>query len=296
MSTENIERLRHLARTDASVAPLARLQIEVQRAVSDRAWQDAVPTLERGRLEAGQPLLHDVTIALPLDRFSALLARLAGSAEEGRAPELRGLRGRLAGVRLDVAALAEAAIAQDHERLNVLASAAGIDIALLDTLAQMAVTPLLLAVGGRAAPLVEDGGWDVGYCPVCAAWPVLAELRGLEQRRWPRCSRCSTGWQRSGFACLYCENADFDTLGYLAPESDRESRRAATCDRCHGYLKTLTTLGPLAPLDVTLADATTLELDVAALERGYGRPETAGLPLRVAVTEAGRGGLLGLRR
>ena len=35
------------------------------------------------------------------------------------------------------------------------------------------------------------------------------------------------------------------------------------------YLKVLATLGPLAPLDLLVADIETLPLDLVALERGY---------------------------
>src|SRR5262249_46521306 len=144
--------------------------------------------------------------------------------------------------------------------------------------------------------MLERAGWDAGYCPVCATWPVLAEVRGLERRRWPRCGCCGAGWERPGHSCLFCENDDFETLGYLAPEADRETRRASTCDRCLGHIKTLPTLTPLAPLEVAVADVTSLELDAAALERGYGRPDTPGFPLSISVSAARRGGLLGRRR
>ena len=60
---------------------------------------------------------------------------------------------------------------------------------------------------------------------------------------WPRpCGRCGAGWSYGIQKCAFCGNHDFKTLGYLAPEAEREARQAATCDACMGYVKTVTTV------------------------------------------------------
>ena len=59
------------------------------------------------------------------------------------------------------------------------------------------------------------------------------------------------------------------------------------CRRCLGYVKTLTTLQGSPPAKILLDDLATVDLDVAAFERGYGRPEGAGYHLDVTVTEQG---------
>jgi FdhE protein len=179
--------------------------------------------------------------------------------------------------------------------LEALAAAAGVDAGLLTALGGLTVLPLLLACGQQAAPLVERSGWGEGYCPVCAAWPALAELRGLEKQRWLRCGRCSSGWLLAHDGCVFCGEADWHKLGYLAPEGDTESRRAVTCESCDGYLKTLASLTPLAPGDIAVADAQSLELDMAALERGYARPELPALPLPVTVQAQARRRFFGWR-
>ena len=64
-----------------------------------------------------------------------------------------------------------------------------------------------------------------------------------------------------------------------------------TCAACRGYLKTVTTLAPTPAADLGLLDLTTVDLDVAALARGYARPAGPGAELgaRVVVRERRRG-------
>src|SRR5205823_1122353 len=125
---------------------------------------------------------------------------------------------------------------------------------------------------------------------------TLAELRGLSRERWLRCGRCGAGWRWPQQRCAFCATRDHRQLGYLAPEASRESRRAATCDACRGYLKTISTLGASPPAELAYQDLTTLELDVAALERDYARPEAPGFPLAVTLLPAQERALFGFGR
>ncbi len=280
MSDRAIERLEGLAQTNPSVARLVRMQAEAVRASTDPSWGSGIPELDAARLPQGTPLLHDLPLeveeAVLRDLLARLFAVLAEDTEPGRFPDARAFAAEV-----DPVAAAAASIEQDAGRLANLADAAGLESGLFAVVAQCAALPLLLAAGHEAAPLLADDVWRVGICPVCAAWPVLAELRGLERNRWLRCGRCGAGWQFGIQDCPFCANDDHRSLSYLAPEKERESRRAATCDRCRGYLKTFTTLGALAPAEVLARDATSLELDLAAMERGYARPEVRGFELRV---------------
>jgi FdhE protein len=128
--------------------------------------------------------------------------------------------------------------------------------------------------------------WNVGYCPMCAAWPTLAELRGLERQRWLCCGHCGAGWHFRQQQCLFCSNTEHEKLGYLAAEKQKESRRAVICNCCHHYIKTLTTVTPLSPRELIIQDLTSLELDVAAFEQGYGRPQRPGFPLQLQLVSA----------
>jgi FdhE protein len=155
-----------------------------------------------------------------------------------------------------------------------VAGSVGVDIGLLATISNLVALPLLQACGRRADPVLVGVRWTSGFCPLCAAWPTLAELRGLERKRWLRCGRCGSGWQQINALCAFCGSNEYRNQRYLAPEKERESRQALLCQECHGYLKAFTTLGALDPGEVLLRDLLSLELDLAALDQGFAaRPD-----------------------
>jgi FdhE protein len=186
----------------------------------------------------------------------------------------------------DPLALLAASLTDDRSALATVAEGASVASAVLRVVAHVAALPLLLACGRRAAEATDGPVWQHGYCPVCGAYPTLAELRGLARDRVLRCGRCASGWPLEHDRCPFCDSRDQKAQGYFAAESERESRRAVTCEECHGYLKTVATLGPLTPPQLLLRDLETLELDVAVLEQGYQRPDGLGWPLTVAVQPA----------
>lgn len=273
---DGVQRLEELARTDATVAPLARLQATMLRAAAQPAWEAELPPFTEHRLADGLPLLHGRSLPVPLALASDLLAHLAAIAGLPWRPQDTDEAG----------ALLQASIVQNGEPIEATAARVGVDPTALATVLGLATAPLLLACGRKAAPLLENLIWDSGFCPVCAAWPLLAELRGLERQRWLRCGRCGAGWPFPHLRCPFCGNADHRTLPYLAPEAAREARQAAACDRCFAYLKTFSTLRPLAPDELLLYDLTSLELDMAALEAEYGRPQARAFPLDLRLEPA----------
>jgi Uncharacterized protein involved in formate dehydrogenase formation len=75
---------------------------------------------------------------------------------------------------------------------------------------------------------------------------------------------------------VFCDEIDHHRLGFLVVEGEGEGEerhgRVEVCDSCHGYLKTVTTLGMLAPHVLVRYDLATVPIDLAAQERGYARP------------------------
>jgi FdhE protein len=126
--------------------------------------------------------------------------------------------------------------------------------------------------------------WDAGACPICGAWLALAEMRGLEKTRRLRCGRCGGDWGYLPYRCAYCGTHDQRRIGSLVPEAEAESRRVETCDACHGYLKSLATLLPWPAEEVPLADLASVELDLAARDRGYDRPAAPAFALDCRIT------------
>src|SRR5262249_48658671 len=101
------------------------------------------------------------------------------------------------------------------------------------------------------------------------SWPLLAELRGLEQLRFLRCGLCGTEWEYPRLQCPFCGTRDHQVLGYFHMEGEEAKYRAATCDACRGYVKTVSTLAALSGARLLVADLATLHLDLAAADRGY---------------------------
>ena len=288
MTVQPTSRLEELARSDTAVAPLALLQAETFRVAADPAWAQGVPTLHGEWLERGIPLLQGATLVVELDRLRTLLRRLGEvlavvGTEDGEAPRVA-----LESSELDSLELLQASITQESARLEAIGERLDVDGSVLSVIAHQATLPLLLACGRQAAPLLAQVDWPRGFCPVCAAWPTLAEMRGLDRQLFLRCGRCASAWRFSHLRCAFCGNDDHRTQSYFASKEERESRRAAACDHCHGYLKTVATLGPLDVTEIALQDLRTLELDVVALEHGYTRPESPGFSLTVRVEPAVR--------
>ena len=247
----------------ASETWLALIEAGLQEAADVARWHVVVPTVRADRA-ARTPLLQGAEMTVDRRasrRFVEHLADLA--ALEG--PDRQ---------RLDPIALLEAAICQDDSR---------IDSPALRVVAQVATLPLLVTAAQQLGREAIPATWWEGYCPVCAAWPALAEFRGLERKRWLRCGRCGTAWEIPWLRCPYCGETHHEQLGYLAPEEGETSRKVEVCHTCNGYLKSEPTVSTLPWWGVLLDDAATVALDVAALDRGYHRPERPGFALTARV-------------
>lgn len=243
---------------------------------SDEAWGDAVLTVATERLVRA-PLLHQAQIAVrrrALQRWFREVVDLADVDYSGRGVE--------------PVELLEAAVCQDDEHIDAVAQAGGIEPATLRVVAQLAALPLLQTCGRALRDQVPAAWWE-GYCPVCGAWPTLAEFRGLERKRWLRCGRCATGWEVAWLRCPFCNESEHTNLGYLAPEDGETTRKVEVCDSCKGYVKAEPTVKPLAAWEIVLDDLATVPLEVAALDRGYHRPERPGYALNAKVVEVGGG-------
>jgi FdhE protein len=149
------------------------------------------------------------------------------------------------------------------------------------TIEELAALPLLQACRRRFSDRAQ--GWTQGHCPICGAWPTLAELRGLDRARRLRCGRCGADWGLAPLRCPFCENDDHEKQRSLVPEKGGESRRVDVCDVCQGYLKALAQHGAIRPEQVALEDLASVELDLAAIDRGYHRPDPRPEAVRVEV-------------
>jgi FdhE protein len=231
-------------------------------------WDTAV-TVCAERL-AGAPLLHGASIHLDDLRARLLVRRLAQVA------------GISTGAEIDASQIIRAAITRDDARLAEMAERCGVSAGAFTVVAQVAAMPLLLAAA-RTLDVSVARAWQRGYCPVCGAWPSLAEVRGIERERRLRCGCCSADWQLPFLHCAFCDEGDHEKLGSLLPEGEERMRYVETCESCHGYLKAMATVDALPVRALVLLDLSTIPLDLVAHDRGYARPARAGWALSIEV-------------
>lgn len=264
---------------------IALLELALQE-MGDHIWTGA--EIARSPAPSQEaPLLDGATIRLNARAAGRWVRRLVGSAsgvepDGGDEPFLASAGMR----RLDATELLAAAVREDEARLDEIARRAGAEPRALAAVARLAALPLLDACRRRLLDDVPPIWWR-GFCPICGAWPSFTEMRGLERERRLRCGRCGCDWGMPVLRCPFCEEKDHRRLGALMPEEEQERRRVDFCRTCNGYVKTLNTLTAVPAREVPLEDLATVELDIAAVERGFRRPERPGFTLDVTLESRG---------
>jgi FdhE protein len=267
--------------------PLLALVEEALREIERPEWRQSVPA---PRDPPSEPLLSGAILTVgrrPIERWVRRVVETAAGIGPA-APFVDPAATR----RVDPLALLQAAVAQDFARLDDIAGTAGDSHGMLRGVlrgvAPLIAMPLLQACR-RAGADPAPATWAHGYCPTCGAWPALAEVRGLDGARHLRCRGCGGDWATAWLRCPFCGEHDHTRLGSLVASEGLEREKIEVCDACHGYLKTITTFGPIRAEQVVLHDLATVGLDVAAVERGYRSPSPRS-PLAVRIV-AGRSGL-----
>lgn len=253
---------------------------EVLREATDSKWEAFVPELTQSR-ESKVPLLAGARLALEMTVVSGWLKRLMGTAYRSGAPKMSTLNGAKQG-RLNTVDLFKFSLCQNGKWLHEAAIDLGVDAGAFQAVAALVPMPFLQACNRRWQQSINES-WIEGYCPVCGAWPAFAEVRGIERSRYLRCGRCGGGWQAQCLSCLYCGMTDHEELVSLVPEKNGLNAVIDACKRCLGYVKTFTTLQGSPPAKVMVDDLASVDLDIAALEQGYRRPEGVGYSLDIVV-------------
>lgn len=251
---------------------------EAERAVGAAAWSKT-PDISHSNTSSGTPLLHGAMLRIDAVTAQELLQRLAQIASDFEgAASLRRYRPSAE----DAAWLLAAAVRQDGDGIAELARTRGLDGGALTSVAHLAALPLLRSAGLSLYDRISEH-WPHGHCPVCAAWPIFAERRGLDRSRRLRCGRCAAQWEVQWLYCIYCNERNHEQLASLEPEERGETLKVETCASCNGYLKSIATLQGFPDFELLLQDLETVELDLVALERGYQRPLESGFALDVEV-------------
>jgi FdhE protein len=258
---------------------LAVVQV-ILRDVGDSRWDLAVPS-EGARQDGKAPLLAQVSLELEESSIRPILERLTRACGSGL-PKMATLQAVSYGD-FDVFPLFRAALQQDGNVIKEISSTLGADPEALQAVASLLPMPFLHACRRRWAAAIS-AGWMEGYCSVCGAWPAFAEVRGIERSRYLRCVRCGSEWQSHCLFCLYCGMDDHKELESLVPEPGGSTRMIEACRRCRRYIKALTSLQGAAPEEVLIEDLASVDLDIAALDQGYKKPDGPGYSLDVTVT------------
>ena len=289
LSAGDDRRLAELERQRPEYRTWLRLLAEVRRELDDPAWgallaqpsSDGVGTARA----PGEPLLNRRELWVDPEALRRLVGRLLETATA------QGRGGATPRVHLPSADtsmhLLLAALQHDADGLSALAALAGIDPGTFRTVAVLAAVPVLRSARGQLQEQVPP--WSHGYCPICGSWPLLAELRSLDRSRRLRCGGCAAEWPFSVLCCAYCGENDHERLRTLVLDEKLAMFSVETCSSCRGHLKSITTLQAISPFDLLVRDLETLELDLAAFDRGYARPDGAGfrLDLRLRATDGG---------
>jgi FdhE protein len=247
---------------------------EAERALNDGGWPTPLNEVDLGRRYSGSPedapLLNGRMLRVDPTRIQRLVGVLAATASAGDVVGGTSLR-RYRPSETETLALISAAVRQDGDEIKELAAERDVDAGALASVAHLAAFPLLQLCGRLLENLVPPY-WDHGYCPVCAAWPILAERRGLDRSRRLRCGRCAAEWEVQWLCCIYCGEREHDRLGSLQPDDPGERFKVEICATCRGYLKSIASLQGFPAFELLLQDLETVEFDLVALDRGYSRP------------------------
>ena len=229
-------------------------------------WSGAVAVREHRPTDA--PLLHGAAVRVPAVRALTYTARMAG--------EL----GIVAPEAVEPLALIRAGMERDPKRVEMLAGLLAVPADTVAVLGQLSAMPLLLNAAGTLSA-ESSRTWQRGYCPVCGAWPSMVEMRGIQRERRMRCGCCSSDWLLPVLRCAFCDEVHHRKLGSFANEGEEHLLRVETCASCHGYLKSITTLGALTFTALAAKDLSTVTFDLAASDRGFARPVRPGWRLVV---------------
>lgn len=242
------------------------------------------PSTIADKLVRGRPVLRGEPLTIPQALAPSLTIFCDRLAEGGAGESARHIRDILAEGRIDGNSLLATSLARRQEAIRTSAIHLGLSPDLVWLVGELAASPLAHALqqrllggnghaaGNRCASTDVQSAlerWDRGYCPACGSWPALIEMR--DGRRHLRCSFCAASWGMLSYRCIYCGD-DSEHFVAAAPDLEQKDRRLELCGRCGSYTKVIGVVSPTPFPLVAIEDLATLDLDRAAMERGYARP------------------------
>jgi FdhE protein len=252
---------------------LIRLLLDASSELSRTPPASVLPESVAERSRRGLPALRNEQVAVPA-ALEALVVPLCDALADGGAGDAaRHVRDAIAAGDLDAGSLVAVSLSRNPKAIRTSAVHMGLSPDLVWLVGELASAPLAHQMQASISRVALDAihGWDRGYCPFCGSWPAFIEsCRG---RRQLRCSFCAAAWAlQSSPRCVYCANTGDDFV-VAAPDMQRRERRIELCAKCGSYTKVIS-VDEATPFPLlAIEDLATMDLDGAAMERGYRRPE-----------------------
>jgi FdhE protein len=219
------------------------------------AWRAGVPALRAG----------DSSPIIPAEDLQARALAICDALKREN-PRARELARAIRAETVDLRMWAEQAIAGTIEPIETAASALSLDPALARSVLRLSLLPSLARYSEHLGAIRPAALWRRGECPNCGSPPILAESRGLEQQRHWRCGVCAADWPGDRLRCPFCDETNHRRLHYRFAEGEQERFRLALCDSCGQGLRVQSTLAPISPPGLLVAELATAHLDPLAGE------------------------------
>ena len=266
-------RLQAVRETHADLAEVIDLHLDLLEAQAQVEFQPPVPeyTIEavRDRFAHRTPLLRPQEMVLDWETFAALYEQVCRISKQHRpdlATQFKELSALLESDPDQLRALTTGYL--EESRLDPGEQGTKAETTdLLSFVLNHALRPFLQAYTKALTPLVEQDRWQHNRCPLCGGEPDLASLDAEAGARYLVCSRCDGQWLFPRVKCPFCDTTEPHHLSYYPTED--EKYRLYVCQNCQRYLKTIDLRKTGAQTMLTVERITSVELDVAAREKGY---------------------------
>ena len=251
---------------------LVRLLVDASAGLDDVTPLTVSSESIRDKRLRGLPAMRNERVTIPANLKEILPPICRALAEGGAGDSARHIEHALLDKTLDADSLLGVSLARDRKAIRTSSLHMGFSpdlVWLIGELGSCSLANRLQELLTARAPVSADE-WNRGYCPFCGSWPAFIETR--DRARTLRCSFCAQGWELLSRRCLYCGNAE-SSFVIAAPQQHLPERCIELCARCGCYTKVLELRAPtLFPL-VALEDLATMDLDHAAMEKDYHRPD-----------------------
>ena len=264
---------------------LVRLLVDAAARLDDPRPPTLTPDAIAEKWRRGVPALRNEQVPIP-GSLEALVAPLCTALAEGGAGDAAlHIRDAIAHGHIDAGSLVSVSLARNQKAIRSSALHLGFSPDLVWLIGELASSPLahhLQLVSLELSPGSDPGTrtgvrppyWNHGYCPFCGSWPVLIE--SIAGTRHLRCSFCALDWTLPARACLYCGNASKNFVS-AAPDVGHPARRVELCASCGNYTKVIDAAEQTPFPLLAIEDLISVDLDSAAMDRGYRRPELVDL-------------------